>query len=249
MASVLFNMRSSTTKIIKSNFSSLHKNNVCCKMQCQEPGTDDNQFHFIQCQVLQKQLNRKQVTQKKYVKYNVVALMMSRLLQFREDILEKESLPMGKPNIFHMLPSSSMELLWRLCYFIQSIEIVVACLDDKHSQVLFSVLPLPKLCISKISLERLGPIQSFICKAIFKNSPGQPTLMLETFLKLGKLQCKSNFNRNQVLLLNKDNFEPNQIVLYLRGGYMMQLETTCHVSHVTCHVSCVVCHFSTIPKP
>ena len=75
------------------------------------------------------------------------------------------------------------------------------------------------------------------------------SLMLETFLKLGKLQCKSIINRNEVLFLNIDNFEPNQIVLYLQGGYMMHLETTCHVSHVTCHMSGVACHFSTIPKP
>ena len=68
------------------------------------------------------------------------------------------------------------------------------------------------------------------------------TLVFETCLKLGKLQCKSNFNRNQVLLLTIDNFETNQIVLYLLGGYIMHLETTCHVSHVTCH-------FLTIPKP
>ena len=33
-----------------------------------------------------------------------------------------------------------------------------------------------------------------------------------TCLKLGKLQCKSNFNRNEVLFLKVDNFEPNQIV-------------------------------------
>ena len=62
------------------------------------------------------------------------------------------------------------------------------------------------------------------------------SLPLGTLLKLVKLQCKSYFNRNQVLLLMIDNFETNQIVLYLRGGYMMNLETTCHVSHVTCQV-------------
>ena len=36
-----------------------------------------------------------------------------------------------------------------------------------------------------------------------------------------KLQCKSNFNRNYVLLLMIENFETNQIVLYLPEGYMI----------------------------
>ena len=62
------------------------------------------------------------------------------------------------------------------------------------------------------------------------------TLVFETCLKLGKLKCTSNFNRNYVLLLTIDNFETNQIVFYLRAGYIMHLETTCHVSHVTCQV-------------
>ena len=74
-------------------------------MKCQEPGIDDNQSHLLQCQVLQKYLNSEQAAQTKNVKYNdlfeslekqrEVALVMSRLLQIREDILEKESLPMG----------------------------------------------------------------------------------------------------------------------------------------------------------
>ena len=74
-------------------------------MKCQEPGIVDNQPHLLQCQVLQKHLNSEQAAQTKNVKYNdifeslekqrEVALVMSRLLQIREDILEKESLPMG----------------------------------------------------------------------------------------------------------------------------------------------------------
>ena len=70
-------------------------------------------------------------------------------------------------------------------------------------------------------------------KKLLKTEP----LVFETFMKLGKLQCKSNLNRNEVLLLMLGNFETIQIVLYLPGGYMMDLETTCHVSCVMCHVS------------
>ena len=38
------------------------------------------------------------------------------------------------------------------------------------------------------------------------------SLVFETFMKLGKLQCKSNFNRNEVLLLMIEHFETIQIV-------------------------------------
>ena len=38
------------------------------------------------------------------------------------------------------------------------------------------------------------------------------TLMFEAFLKLGKLQCKSYFNKNYVLLLTIENFETNKVV-------------------------------------
>ena len=72
-------------------------------------------------------------------------------------------------------------------------------------------------------------------------------MVFESFLNLSILQCKSNFNKIEVLLLMINDIEINQIVLNLRGGCMMYLETTCHVSHVMCHVSGVVC--ITIPKP
>ena len=65
-------------------------------------------------------------------------------------------------------------------------------------------------------------------------------------MKLGKLQCKSNFNKNYVLLLMIENFESNQIVLYFTRGYMMHLESTCHVSNVMCQMSCVTCHVSCV---
>ena len=44
------------------------------------------------------------------------------------------------------------------------------------------------------------------------------TLVFETCLKLGKLQCKYIFTRNEVLLLMIENFETNQIVLCVPGG-------------------------------
>ena len=42
-------------------------------------------------------------------------------------------------------------------------------------------------------------------------------LVFETFLKCGKLQCTSTFNRKWVCLLMIEHIETNQIVIYLPG--------------------------------
>ena len=71
------------------------------------------------------------------------------------------------------------------------------------------------------------------------------SLVCETFMKCGKLQCKYNFNRSEVRLVMTEHIETNQIVLYLSGGYMMHLETTWNVSGVRCQVS----HVTLQPLP
>ena len=53
--------------------------------------------------------------------------------------------------------------------------------------------------------------------------PSGEALVFETFLKWGNLQCKFNFNRNEVLVLMIENIETIRIVLYLPRGYMMEL--------------------------
>ena len=65
---------------------------------------------------------------------------------------------------------------------------------------------------------------------------GHCTLVFETFLKWGKLQCKTIFSQKLA------TFSDDRKLLYLPRGYMIDLETTCHVSHVKCH-------FSTFSKP
>ena len=42
-------------------------------------------------------------------------------------------------------------------------------------------------------------------------------LAFETHMKLGNLQCKSNFNRNEVLLMMKENIKTNQIGKFCQG--------------------------------
>ena len=59
-------------------------------------------------------------------------------------------------------------------------------------------------------------------------------LMFETFMKCGKLQWKSYFNRNEVRLVMIEHIESNQIVSYL--------------SCFTCQMSGVICHFTASPK-
>ena len=100
--------------------------------------------------------------------------------------------------------------------------------------------PAPQACLQNIPLSNgiifhclLLNWHLHINSVVF--SPCSP-LMFETFLKCGKSQCKSNFNRNEVRLVMIEHIETNQIVSYLSGGYMMHLETSWHVSHVTCQV-------------
>ena len=82
----------------------------------------------------------------------------------------------------------------------------------------------------KIIVEHGGQLISYFCMTM-------KALVSEKFLKLCKLHCKSNFNRIEVVLLMIDNFETNRIVIYLRGGYMMHLKSTCHVSCIRCRMS------------
>ena len=65
-------------------------------------------------------------------------------------------------------------------------------------------------------------------------------LVFETRLKLGNLQWKSNFNRNEALLLMIESIKTNQIGKILPGGYNMHLElpelSFCTLSPPVCHV-------------
>ena len=51
----------------------------------------------------------------------------------------------------------------------------------------------------------------------FQFAPKYQSLVFETFLKYGKLKCKSTFNKTKVFLLMIEHIETNQIVLYLPG--------------------------------
>ena len=90
-------------------------------------------------------------------------------------------------------------------------------------------------------------------------------LVLKTSLKLGKLQCETNFNIKRLFLLMIENFETIQIVMchvshvtfkpsqtlkprdlkFSRNIYHT-LCVMCPVSHVTCQMSLFMCHVSRV---
>ena len=104
MVTTLFNMRSSMTRNIKNNFSSMHRGNLGCKL-CQEPDMIDSQPHLLSCVKLKEDLNQEELEAVKSVTYNdifgsldkqrEVSLILTRIMELREDLLEKWSLPVG----------------------------------------------------------------------------------------------------------------------------------------------------------
>ena len=105
MSRLLFNMRSSMTKNIKSNFSSQFGSNPRCSMKCNDLEAIDNQNHILQCQVLLEKLSPEEKLSASQVKYNdifgsleeqsKVVLVLARMLDIREEILEMQCLPVG----------------------------------------------------------------------------------------------------------------------------------------------------------
>ena len=104
MVTTLFNMRSSMTRNIKNNFSSMHKGNLGCKL-CQEPDMTDSQSHLSCCVELKEHLNLGELEAVNSVTYNdifgsldkqrEVSLILTRIMEIREDLLEKWILPVG----------------------------------------------------------------------------------------------------------------------------------------------------------
>ena len=105
MVKVLFNMRSSMTRNFKGNFSSMFKDNMRCQLMCQETNAIDCQSHLLQCQFLLDRLTPEELERTKEVTYRdiygsleqqrKVVVVLSRMLEIREEELEKESLPVG----------------------------------------------------------------------------------------------------------------------------------------------------------
>ena len=108
MASILLNMRSSMTRNFKSNFTSIHRDNLNCQLKCQDKNAQDSQSHLLQCEMLLQKLNIEELTKTNSVKYEEIfdtmekqreaAVVLTRLLGVREEQLE-ENLPVGTQDL------------------------------------------------------------------------------------------------------------------------------------------------------
>ena len=105
MVNILFNMRSSMTRDIRSNFSSMYGQNLSCPLKCDAV---DSQSHLLVCPVLLAELDSSEEETARSVHYNdiygsleqqrEVVLVLMRLLDIREKLIKKEEdncLPVG----------------------------------------------------------------------------------------------------------------------------------------------------------
>lgn len=105
MVQLIFNFRSSMIKNVKANFSSINRNNMWCKLKCQDEKEIDSQQHLLGCKVLLKELKDQERESLSNVVYDFlfgsleqqrqVALVLGKLLEIRDKLLENERLPVG----------------------------------------------------------------------------------------------------------------------------------------------------------
>ena len=103
MVSVLFSMRSSMTRGIKNNFSSLYVGNKTCPLLECKSQTEDDQPHLLKCFALKIHLSQPEQVQLSNIFYNDIfgpiekqreaAQILTRLLGIREELLQEGSLP------------------------------------------------------------------------------------------------------------------------------------------------------------
>ena len=90
---------------IKANFSSMNKDNMWCQLKCQDNKEIYTQQHLLSCKVLFKQLADQEQESLRNVSYDFlfgsleqerqVASVLERLLEIRDELLDKERLPVG----------------------------------------------------------------------------------------------------------------------------------------------------------
>ena len=106
MVKVLFGLRGSMTKSIKNNFPSMFRSNLRCQMNCEDTKAIDRQCHLLDCSVLLDQLTPEEQISVKQVEYKdifgildqqrTVALLLTRILEIREELLDLQRLPVGQ---------------------------------------------------------------------------------------------------------------------------------------------------------
>lgn len=105
MVKLLFNMHSSMTKGIKINFLSIFREDMTCRLKCSDPQAIDSQQHILTCSVIHENISYDESNKARNLNYNHIfgnldqqreaVLVLAKLLEVREDILESESLPVG----------------------------------------------------------------------------------------------------------------------------------------------------------
>ena len=105
MMKMLFNLRSSIIKGIQMNFPSILREDMTCRLNCSDPEAIDNQQHLLTCSVIHDNISHDDSRQARHLSYDYIfgsldqqrkaVLVLARLVEVREDILENESLPVG----------------------------------------------------------------------------------------------------------------------------------------------------------
>ena len=106
MVEVLFSLRSSMTRNLKSNFSSIFKGNMRCRLNCEDQEANDCQSHLLDCQTILENLSPEEQNGASRLKYNdifgtleqqgTIVPVLSRMLEVREELLETQGLPVDR---------------------------------------------------------------------------------------------------------------------------------------------------------
>jgi hypothetical protein len=106
MVEVLFSLQSSMTRNLKSNFSSIFKGNMRCRLNCEDQEANDCQSHLLDCQTILENLSPEEQIGASRLKYNdifgtleqqgKIVPVVSRMLEVRKELLEKQGLPVDR---------------------------------------------------------------------------------------------------------------------------------------------------------
>ena len=98
---LLFALRSHSVRVIKVNFSTIHKNNMTCLLDCENSKIDDQQ-HILHCRTLLSLLSSTELEIISTIKYEdiystvskqkIVVSFFSRLLDLRNEIIQTQNI-------------------------------------------------------------------------------------------------------------------------------------------------------------
>ena len=99
MVKVVFDMRSSMTRNIKDNFSSIFDNKGC-NLNGNDTEAVDSQSHVLQCSILLDNLSYLKQVEYSHIfgtleQQRKVVLVLARMLERREELLEVQGIPVG----------------------------------------------------------------------------------------------------------------------------------------------------------